>query len=137
MTLMTIVGTAGSGRTGILGSNAVTQSMLGRSVLILSSEHRDLEPYLRLTPNNMEYRGAGGIKLSQVDPKLSAKSILDSYLDEELPEVVIIDMPFSSKDDINDALAVHERLSKKHKHPLVCVSVQANRTGRFSSNLLV
>ena len=135
MTLMTIVGLAGSGRTGILGSNAVTQSVLGRSVLILSAEHKDLEPYLRLTPNHKQYQGAGGIKLTYMRPGDTVQELFECYADDELPEVLVIDIPFNNETSMEDALVIHERLSKKHRHPLVCVSIQANRAGRLSSKV--
>jgi len=136
MVLMMVAGSAGSGRTGIMGSNAVTQAMQGKKVMILSSEHKDLEPYLRLTEYSKEDLGSGSIKLVYTGME-SAKDVIDTYPKSELPEVMILDTHFNRESSMQDAVEIHALLSKRYVHPLVCVNVQTNRGYPLGSGSIV
>lgn len=129
MTLVQVIGTAGSGRTTIMGANAIVQALEGKKVSVFADEHKDLEPYIRANEwikgdlENTEHP----IKFSYMHRDASVSARLSALPVSELPEVALIDIHSLEKSVFLDAVEVHKMLSEVYKNPVVYVSIQVNR----------
>lgn len=125
MSIVQVIGTAGSGKTTIMGANAIVQAMEGKKVYIFSDEHATADVYMRAN----EWIKAD---LDNLEPGIifypnmytgAPVDVLESI--EKLPEVVILDLIPSPSDAY--VLQVHQMLAKVHRNPVVYNSIQVSR----------
>lgn len=129
--IVQVTGTAGSGRSTLLGSHAIMHVKEGKKVVIFTQEHSKLNhPYFR----NAEHLGATDEDISSIwvigvttDIEHSIMNKLEKL--EHVPSIVMLDLFGSHIPKL--ALKVHEHMSNILSHhgvkPIIYNSTQANR----------
>lgn len=123
MSIVQIIGEVGSGKTTTLGANAIVQAMEGKTVLIITDEHRTADVYLR--PN--QWIKAEYDVLSNIKMVYTTDTDMDNVLDiikVQNPEVLMLDFVDNR---IQPSRIAHEYLSTIHKQPVVYSVLQVQR----------